>query len=291
MSLNWLYYFSDRNPQFLREVKGRWKPRSVMLATVASLSGQGFILLYFQRLLQTLLDTPAANKTMLFPFAHREAGNLKVIWQGWWFEVFYTLTWVALTLLLFLGSYLLVKDIAREERRGTFNCVRLSPASSQNVLMGKLLGVPILLYWTIALAIPLHLWAAVSAGAPLLVIMGVYLLSAIACLFVYSFSLLHSLSWGAKAQGIYVMPLVSIIYAVLQGLGAYWGFQYRQLIVKAVANTASREEWPTDLDFGSPAWDVCLGGFTGVFLLGLGTLTLWLWHLCGKRFHQPPLRS
>ena len=280
MSLNWLYYFSDRNPQFLREVKGRWKPRSVMLVTAASLAGQGLI-----------LDRPAANGTTLFPYWHIEAGNLEAVWQGWWFEVFYTLTWVALTLLLFLGSYLLVKDIAREERRGTLNCVRLSPASSQNVLTGKLLGVPILLYWAIALAIPLHLWAAVSAGVPFFTIIGVYLLSAIACLFVYSYSLLHSLSWGAKAKGIYVMPLVGIIYAFLQGLGTYWGCQYRQLIVEAVGNTASHKEWSTDLDFGFPVWDYCFVGFTGVLLLGLSTLTVWLWHLCGRRFHQSPFQQ
>ncbi|MBW4580495.1 MAG: hypothetical protein KME42_13100 [Tildeniella nuda ZEHNDER 1965/U140] len=286
MSFNWLDYFSDRSPQFLREVKGRLKPRAVTIAAAASLSGQGFIVLYFQRLVQTLLDTPIKNETAWTAYAQIEAGNLRINWQGWWFEIFYTLTWVALTLLLFLGSYLLVKDIAREERRGTFDFVRLSPASSQNVLVGKLLGVPILLYWAIALAIPLHLWAAVSAGLPLLAIMGVYLLLAIACVFVYSFSLLHSLSWGAKAQGTYVMPLVGIIYAVLHGLGGYWGFQCRQLII----NAANQEYWSAGLDSGFPDVNDWVVGFTGVLLLGLSTLTVWFWRMCRKRFHHPPLR-
>lgn len=263
MLLNRLLQLSDRNPQLLREVKGRVNRRNVLVTLVLSLVTQLLIV---------------GHNWQRFDSADGEVRVSPLMWRSCWFEISNTTMWVALTLLLFLGSYLLVKDIAREEKRSTLDFVRLSPASSQSVLLGKLLGVPILLYWAIALAIPLHVWSAVSAGLPLLAIVGVYLLSAISCVFVYSFALLHSMSWGAKAKGLYVMPLVGIVYVVLQLLGLYWSHPCRHLI-EAEAN----QHCSTVLD----DWFL---GLLGFLLIGMSTLSIWFWRLCIHRFHHPPLR-
>lgn len=263
MLFNWLLQLSDRNPQLLREIKGRVKTRTVLVTLALSLVTQLLIVGHnWQR-----LDSAYGERVS------------QLMWRSCWFEISNTTMWVALTLLLFLGSYLLVRDIASEEQRGTLDFVRLSPESGQSVLLGKLLGVPILLYWAIALALPLHLWAAATAGLPLLAIVGMYLLSIVFCVFVYTFSLLHSLSWGAKAKGMYVMPLVGMVYVVLQLLGLYWSDQCRQLI-EAEAN---RLYW-------SILPNIWVLGLIGFLLLSLSALSIWFWRLCIYRFHHPPLR-
>lgn len=261
MVSNWLIQLSDRNPQLLREVKGRVQPRNVSVTLALSLVAQLLIVGYHWRQLGNYSETSAGS----------------LLWRNWWFDIFNTTTWIALVPLLFLGSYLLVKDIAKEEQRGTLDFVRLSPRSTQSVLLGKLLGVPILLYGAIALAVPLHVWAAAKAGLPLPAVVGVYLLSAVCWVFVYSFALLHSLSWGAKASGTYVLPLVGIVYAVLQLLGLYWSHQGKLLI------EASQPYWPG----ASDNWFL---GFIGFLLLALSVCSIWFWHLCIHRFHHPPLR-
>ncbi|MBW4691445.1 MAG: hypothetical protein KME27_06715 [Lyngbya sp. HA4199-MV5] len=266
MLSNWLMQLSDRNPQLLREVKGHVKPRTVLVTLALSLATQLFIVGYHWRQLgndsETIVD--------------------KLVWRIWWLDVFKTTTWVALTPLLFLGSYLLVKDIAREEQRGTLDFVRLSPGASQSVLLGKLLGVPILLYGAIALAIPLHVWSAVNAGLPLAAVMGVYLLATVAWVFVYGFALLHSLSWGAKANGLYVMPLVGIVYGVLQLLWLYWHYQCRQFIEAG----AEQQYWFSLLE-NLDNWFL---GLVSILLFALSACSVQFWCMCRHRFHHPPLR-
>jgi ABC-type Na+ efflux pump permease subunit len=74
--------------------------------------------------------------------------------------------------LIVIGTYLLISDLAHEERRGTLNFIRLSPQSPENILVGKLLGVPILLYLVAVLAVPLHLWAGLAAQISLMRILS-----------------------------------------------------------------------------------------------------------------------
>jgi hypothetical protein len=99
--------------------------------------------------------------------------------------------------LLVAGTYMLISDLAREERRGTLNFIRLSPQSTQTVLSGKLLGVPILLYVAAALAIPLHLWLGVSAQIPVVEVISFWAVLLGSCAFFYSAALLFGLvsSW------------------------------------------------------------------------------------------------
>ncbi|NJK76806.1 MAG: ABC transporter permease [Microcoleus sp. SU_5_6] len=63
-----------------------------------------------------------------------------------------------------LGSYFIVSDLAEEQKRGTLNFIRLSPRPAWQILLGKLLGIPVLLYLSIAFAIPLHCFAGLRGG-------------------------------------------------------------------------------------------------------------------------------
>jgi ABC-type transport system involved in multi-copper enzyme maturation permease subunit len=69
---------------------------------------------------------------------------------------------------------MLVTDIGNEAEKGTLNFLRLSPRSSANILIGKLLGVPILSYLTILLLLPLHLLSAVLSITPLSFLLSTY---------------------------------------------------------------------------------------------------------------------
>ena len=122
-------------------------------------------------------------------------------YQLWWHDhyphVFASFSVILMLALLVAGTYMLISDLAQEERRGTLNFIRLSPQSTQTVLSGKLLGVPILLYVAAALAIPLHLWLGVSARIPLVEIISFWTVLVGSCAFFYSAALLFGLvsSW------------------------------------------------------------------------------------------------
>ena len=260
MLSHWFTQLSDRNPQLLREVKGRVTRRNVLVTLALSLVTQLLIVGYYGLPSDSAYAETSARQIMM--------------WRSWWFDIFNTTTWIALLLLLFLGSYLLVEDIAKEERRGTLDFVRLSPESAQSVLLGKLLGVPILLYGAIALAVPLHFWAAINAGLSLLTIANVYALAATSCSFVYTFAMFYALGWGAKAQFWYVLPLPCIIYFL------FWLFTF----------------YGRDLGLHANVHDEILSAsfkpssFFSFLLVMLAVGSFGWWRDCIHRFHLPPLR-
>ncbi|RQH23304.1 hypothetical protein D5R40_27115 [Okeania hirsuta] len=66
-----------------------------------------------------------------------------------------------MAVILIGGVYMLVADLAKEKRLGTLNFIRLSPQSIQKILLGKLLGVPILIYLALVLG-SYWIWKAVN---------------------------------------------------------------------------------------------------------------------------------
>ncbi|HEY9611480.1 ABC transporter permease, partial [Allocoleopsis sp.] len=86
---------------------------------------------------------------------------------------------------------------------GTLNFLRLTPQSALSILVGKLLGVPILLYLAAVLTIPLHLWLGFSAQMPGFEILAFYAVLISSCAFFYSAALLFGLvtSWLGGFQG------------------------------------------------------------------------------------------
>ncbi|MDR9402065.1 MAG: hypothetical protein RI580_01365, partial [Halothece sp. Uz-M2-17] len=200
---------SDWNPQLVREIKGRWKGRNLSIAVVASLLSQLLIYLGFQGNLPTVanrvnrycIGTPPA-KDLSAAQMHNPpnnycledtAGNLIVNWELWWLDLFTFLTAAFLIVLLVAGTYVLISDLAKEEQSGTLSFIRLSPRSVTNLLVGKILGVPILIYTVMLLALPLHLAAGIAAEIPLSLILGFYLVVVASCAFFFSAALLYGL--------------------------------------------------------------------------------------------------
>jgi hypothetical protein len=124
----------DWNPQLMRELKCRLNLPNIAIATVISLLAQALPWILPGRISQH--DT-----------------------TQWWLRVSEILNreiWLGLTI---GGIYLLTADFDREIRRGTLDILKLTPAKSIEISIGKIIGVPILIYWAVFLALPLHLVA------------------------------------------------------------------------------------------------------------------------------------
>lgn len=202
----------EKNAQLFRELKGRLNPKNVALALGISLVAQVLIIMSCRSQLPASLLKQTTSKycTGSAPEYYHDqyncikdiTGNWIINWQLWWLQVFIILSLVSTIALLTVGAYMLIGDLSREERNGTLNFIRLSPQSTQNIFLGKLLGVPILLYVGAAAIIPLHLWSGLTAGIPLPLILSFDLLLVVCGIFIYSAALLFGLvnSWMGGFQ-------------------------------------------------------------------------------------------
>ncbi|NEQ39462.1 MAG: hypothetical protein F6K40_25680, partial [Okeania sp. SIO3I5] len=185
------------NPQLFREIKGRCKTRNVAIAISLSLLCQFIVMMVF---LEKLPQKYGTDVTLYNGYCVRIGRYCTDInWSNWWVDIFNTLNVILLALMLIGGVYMLVADLAKEQRLGTLNFIRLSPQSSQKILLGKLLGVPILIYLAGAISLPLHLWANISSGLSLFSLIGFYGFLITVCCFFYNISILFAFLGGTQA--------------------------------------------------------------------------------------------
>ncbi|MDJ0706679.1 MAG: hypothetical protein QNJ46_25695 [Leptolyngbyaceae cyanobacterium MO_188.B28] len=197
------------NPQLLRELKGRLKPRNVAIAIALSLVSQ--LLIFTNAWLalpgdatpreitqHTYITNPYCTgssqyssypKCLLIPNTH----HYEINWQLWNEDLFIRLSVILTFALLVIGSYLLISNLNKEQRLGTLNFLRLSPRSAVNILGGHLIGAPILVYLAIALAVPLQINAALAAGLGIPELIGFFSLAGITSLTIFSIALLFGL--------------------------------------------------------------------------------------------------
>lgn len=239
------------NPQLFREIKGRFNFRNVALVAGTSLLGQ-FLLLAM------ILDPYGTH-----PFS---------IYQDGWLNIFRSLNLILPISLVFGGAYMLISDMANEQRRGTLNFIRLTPQSSQTILIGKMLGVPVLIYLATALTLPLHLWAASSAAVPLSLVFIFYLMVVAICGFFYSTALFY-IMLGGLPPWIGTLLVIILAYPALIMLNLFVGMATDRII---------------NLDF---SWfylplnsTLAIALFT---LLSICSGTYWIWQLLNRRFNNP----
>lgn len=275
---NLLLALTDWNPQLFREVKGRLKPKNIGMAIAGSVAAQSMMLLFMWMALPTSVKNVYSRYCLRGNYYERQcildpAGNLLINWQLWWFDVFAILSWVLPFLLLVGGVYQLIADLAKEERRGTLNFLRLSPQTSQSILIGKLLGVPLVLWLAAIVAVPLHLWSASVAGVTMPAVLSIYLVTLMACGFFYTVSVLYALL--GKAQAWFGAGIVWFSYSVMlvvwQGTGAY----------SAGRLYLGPEKWYVLPINQSLLWSVLFAGM--IFVLG----TLVFWRAINRRFRNP----
>jgi hypothetical protein len=228
MTLHLLDKIGNWNPQLFREIKGRLNIGNMAIASAFSLSGQLLLFMYYSA--QLPVTPPNGNQT--YPIYNRfcaletansskgclrdALGNLAINWPRWWLEIFIWLSILSVLALLVAGTYMLVSDLDKEERRGTLNFIRLSPQSAKTIFLGKILGVPILLYLATILAVPLHLYAGLAAQIPLNEILCFYIAVAASCALFYSSAMLFGLttSWLGGFQPWLASAMVFVVFGI-----------------------------------------------------------------------------
>jgi ABC-type Na+ efflux pump permease subunit len=169
---------------------------------IAKASTTGSLLDLQTELKSANAKSQALNKYISENFCPTNQLDMQLWWRDHWEYIFLSLSVIFIFTLLVAGTYLLINNLANEERRGTLNFIRLSPQSEVNVLIGKLLGVPILVYLVTLVAVPLHLYAGRSANIAFSYIFSFYAVLVASCLFFYSAALLFGLvcRWFSNFQ-------------------------------------------------------------------------------------------
>ncbi len=296
----------DSNPQIFRELKERLTPRNLGIAIAASLLIQGFTLLYFNGQIPVAvpevdsierLETNRpptdnqfrANDQVYNKYcqgSQKDArtdrcqldsnGNFKINWRIWRSDVANCLSWI-ISFGTILGSvYMLVADLVREEKRGTLNFIRLSPQSAQKIFIGKILGVPILVYLAAALMLPLDVSLGLSAGGTLPLFVSWYATIGATWWLFASAAVLYTILGGGQAivttMGT-ALPLCFALGIVNNHLGeAINGIQWR---------TQISESW-----FGLPIHRSAL--YFDAFEIGCCLVaSYWVWQALDRRYLNP----
>ncbi|BFM39831.1 hypothetical protein [Synechocystis sp. LKSZ1] len=234
----------DWNPQLYRELKSRYSLRTGQMVVVASAIAQGLLFFILQaglpdklsRFNRYCLGSPPPeyeNSYYNGLFCTKDfLGNLIINWPLWWLDVFVTLSTVSILLLWVGGVYLLITDLAQENGRGTLNFLRLSPRSVLTLLWGKLLGVPSLVYGFLALAIPLHLVAALAANIPLPLLLSFYAVLGAGSVFCFALAILIGLAMGKDnlGQAFAISGLLAIVLTAMTLTTLQGGYQERHYL-------------------------------------------------------------
>ncbi|VEP16226.1 conserved membrane hypothetical protein [Hyella patelloides LEGE 07179] len=235
--IDYVNRFGGWNPQFLREIKGKLTIKNVIVITTIAIFSQLFIVIANLAKLPDASQEISHNSSELIYSAipqysrycigkasdsllcHQDMHNNWVInWQLFWFDIFVTLSVIGTVLLLVLGTYLLINNAIAEQKQGTLNLIRLSPQSAESILVGKILGVPILLYLFVALGLPLQIISGLQANLSLSLVIAFDLAVMASCAFFYSVGLLVSfvanksvVSWGVAIAIAFFLGLTTIL--------------------------------------------------------------------------------
>lgn len=191
------------NPQLFREIQGRLKPKTLSIVMIASFIGQFLLFVYFKGMLSLHEGDYSRYCSGIFEQNSYSSvgvcdtdllGNLKIIKELWWLDLFTTMSVMGIFILLVVGCYMLIADVSKENAKNTLNFIRLTPQSAMTIFGGKILGVPILVYLFAILAVPLHSIAGLKAHISFPLILAFYGLLVVACFFFYTASLLFSLA-------------------------------------------------------------------------------------------------
>ena len=314
------------NPQLVRELKGRLNLRNAAIASAVSVVGQLLLYLYYESLLpggeeqnrycvgSPPPDWPGYQEDyLLLPnnFCLKDLlGHWMLLKNLWWLDLFVGMSIISFVVLLGVGTYLLIADLSLEERRGTLHFIRLSPQSASRIFIGKVLGVPILLYIMLGLALPLHLGAGLAAGIPLTLILSFYAVLVASCAFFFSLAMLIGLvsqnRGGLQAFLSGGAVLFFLAFATLPMVNN-WSHAYSSVewwlklfspgtvLPYLVQSTFLPQRTVHYLDvqaispmlwYGQPLWQNPWRGIA-FMLLNYSVWTYWLWQGMKRRFENP----
>ncbi len=309
------------NPQLLREIKGKINGRNIFITSLLSMLMQLFVVAFY---LGQLPDINRLNpqysryclgarpKYSIEYLCEHQLGIWEINWNLFWHDIFIFSSIVSVFILLIIGTYMIIADLVKEENTGTLNFIRLSPQSASNILLGKILGVPILIYFFSASIFPLHFISGLAANIPWYLILLFDLVVIASCALFYSFSLLFSLV--KTRQGELKSWIATFVIALFVFITTAIFFQdppYNFFLINSVA------EWllfnpvialpylldpisvPSDLVnylnigamgellfYGQPLWTKANTGISFI-LLNYCLWTYWFWQGSTRLFHNP----
>ncbi len=285
MTANWLNDLGDRNPQLLRELRGRFQPRSVLATIGIVVVLQILLVLFFTS------NLPSEGRSYSSYCVGSERPFCQVDWLRWWNDLFKALTYIIPYALYVPGAFALVNDIAQETQKGTLNFLRLSPRSSRSILLGKLIGVPILGYFSLLLLLPLHLVTGFHAEIPLGFLVSFYSGLLAWGALVFTVSMFAGFSGGTQhkvigvggASGLAIVVLIAAALIpsinLISGFTTWYNFDVDGLSFKS--STPVQIKWVGIVINADPITP-------HIFLFAnLAFLTYWLWRVLQRSFNKP----
>ena len=235
-----------------------------------------------------------ANNCMLEPGSRR----YQIVWSHWHRDFFRTVSLAVAVALPSAASFLLIQNISREQHQGTLNFLRLSPRSAFNILFGKILGTPILVYLAIALCIPLHITLGILSGftpSTLVIYYGFLLINSG---FFLSLALLYGLlSWrlGGFQSWLYSGVLLGFQFILgqqsISDYSSYGGFQSWLALFSPMTALHYSLHLATDLkpqDTLSSIGNQLPFWLFGILFAVNGLVwVLWVWHGLHHKFMNP----
>jgi hypothetical protein len=267
----------DWNPQLFRELKGNLKARNIILTAIVTLTIQFMIVSMFS-------NTKCLNYDEVASICRQSE------WVIEWKYLFRAFNYI-IPLVAYLGGvYQLVSDLSKEQSRGTLNFIRLTPQSSYKILLGKILGVPTLVYLGILTCIPLHFLAGIASNISIFWLLGMYSLWLIGGLLFAISAMFYTLLISGYSNS-------NTATTSINGLGCiitfFLGIPYAQMI------DFSHQLYYPELynnynNYGDLNW------FTWFLLplekpaitcfwliISIGVLTYWLWEGVNRYFNNP----
>lgn len=246
------------------------------------------------------IEQSQLDKLLYQSYCPPDQVNMALWWEDHWRYIFMTLSVMFVFTLLVAGTYLLINNLAQEERRGTLNFLRLSPQSEKSILMGKLLGVPAVIYLIVLVALPLNLWAGISANLSIVSILSFYVVLLASCIFFYSNALLLGLTsrWFSGFQPWLGSGLVLLFLMIsIQNLTysgdfhntATWLRLLSPLEIMGYILPLSRNNQSSlqELQFFYIPVGKSAFGMVGIYLLNYGVGIYWAWQAMKRRFRNP----
>ncbi|MGD1950786.1 MAG: hypothetical protein ACFB14_14230 [Leptolyngbyaceae cyanobacterium] len=263
--MNWINQIGNWNPQFLRECRGHLKPRSV-IAT---------------------LGTSAVFQILFCALVFQNVTTASQI-DARWLYVCRILMWLLPYFIFIAGGYYLVNDLTQEEKKGTLNFIRLSPRPAREILLGKLLGVPILPYLVVLSVVPLHIFSMVQIGVPPTFFFSYYTLLGATAFFYFSLALLAGITQNLqpkKASSAIIFAAFSLLifspFFMFWNINTSWRYVATAFPLFDTSAPRSSIAWLyTSLTEGN-FWAY---GFT---LINLIIVTGLVWWMLERLFHQP----
>lgn len=306
------------NPQLFREIQGRLKPKTLSIVAIASFIGQFLLFVYFKGMLSLKEGSYSRYCTGIIEGNSYSSsgicntdllGNLQILKQLWWLDLFTTMSVMGIFILLVVGCYMLIADVSKENAKNTFNFIRLTPQSAMTILGGKILGVPILVYLFGILAIPLHSIAGLKAHISFPLILAFYGLLVVACLFFYTSSLLFSLAstglgnfqaWLGSMVVLFLLfttvgvclesntfSSTSLDWLVLFNPAIFLPYLIKStFIAPETVNYLSLDSLNELSFYGNFWWRNSLVALLFI-VANYGIWTFWLWQGVKRRFHNP----